>query len=186
MVQIVPFPGILYDREKTGELSELTAPPYDVIKPHLQEALYKRHPHNIIRLILGKQFATDTRENNRYTRSAKDFENWLSSGVLVQDSKPFYYVYGQEYELDGKKICRIGFFARVTLEDFSAGNICPHEFTLARAKKDRSLLLAACRANFSPVFGLFSDSTKAIDKHLLAASVKQPLVSIEEDGIVHR
>ena len=73
MVEVVPFNGLRYNEEKSGPLSELIAPPYDVIRSDLQEALYARNPHNVVRLILGKQFADDTDSNNRYTRSAKDF-----------------------------------------------------------------------------------------------------------------
>ena len=185
MVEITPFTGLLYNPEKTGKLSNLTAPPYDVIKPHHQEILYDKHPNNIVRLILGKQYEGDTEENNRYTRSAKDFEDWISKGILKEDSTPHYYAYGQEYDFKGSKISRIGFFARVKLEDYSSGNICPHEFTLAKAKHDRSLLLSACRANFSPIFGLFSDPEHAIDKCLLDVCRGTPIGTVKEEGIVH-
>ena len=163
MVEVVPFSGILYNKDKIDAYANVTAPPYDVIKKEQQEDLYEKSPHNVVRLILGKIFPDDNDGDNRYTRSAKVFSGWLEEGVLAQDGKPGFYVYSQEYEFNGERVNRIGFFGRVKLEDFSQGNICPHEFTLAKAKKDRSLLLRECRANFSPIFGLFSDPGGAIE-----------------------
>ncbi|MFQ5483580.1 MAG: DUF1015 family protein, partial [Nitrospinaceae bacterium] len=66
------------------------------------------------------------------------------------------------------------------------GNICPHEWTLAKAKLDRAQLIRACRANFSPVFGLYSDPEKFLEGRLEAASKGAPLHKVEEDGVIHR
>ncbi|SVE03801.1 uncharacterized protein METZ01_LOCUS456655, partial [marine metagenome] len=157
MVDIVPFQGLLFNQNKTGAADQVTAPPYDVISPQQQDELYKKNPFNVVRLILEKQYPEDNEENNRYTRSSATFKKWIEDEVLVKDKKPGFYVYNQEYTSEGQPVCRVGFFARVRTEDFSSGNICPHEFTLAKAKQDRMNLMKACRANFSPVFGLFSD-----------------------------
>ncbi len=186
MVEVVPFNGQRYNGEKSGPLSDLIAPPYDVIRPNLQEELYARNPHNVVRLILGKQHEDDTDANNRYTRSARDFADWQSKGILKEDAEPSFYVYSQEYTFNGQINNRIGFFARVRLEDFDKGNICPHEFTLAKAKKDRAQLIRACRANFSPVFSLFSDPGGTIDGKLAKIIEQPPLTEIDEDSVIHR
>ena len=147
MIEVIPFNGLLYDTA-THPLIEVTAPPYDVIAPALQESLYQKNPHNVVRLILGKEFSTDSEMDNRYTRAADTFQQWLEEEVLVRDSQPGFYLYSQEYEFEGGKFCRTGFFARVKTEAFDKGNILPHEFTLAKAKTDRTRLLNACHANF--------------------------------------
>ncbi|MFQ5444532.1 MAG: DUF1015 domain-containing protein, partial [Nitrospinales bacterium] len=186
MVDIAPFSGLLFNQDKTGSITEVVAPPYDVIRPHQQEELYEKNPYNVVRLILGKQYPDDNENNNRYTRSAKDFQEWVKEGILTQDKQPCFYVYSQDYSVDGQPISRVGFFARVKLEDFSEGNICPHEFTLAKAKKDRTHLLEACRANFSPIFGLFSDPQEEIDKKLEKIKEQTPLGVIADGQITHR
>ena len=186
MVEVVPFNGLRYNEEISGPLSELSAPPYDVIRPNLQEELYARNPYNVVRLILGKQNEDDNDTNSRYTRSAIDFADWQSKNILKEDAEPSFYVYSQEYTFNGQTNNRIGFFARVRLEDFDKGNICPHEMTLAKAKQDRAQLIRACRANFSPVFGLFSDPESIIDNQLINIIKHQPLTEIDEDSVVHR
>ncbi len=182
MVDICPFQGYRYNSEFTGPLDQLTAPPYDVIKADQQEALYAIHPHNIVRLILAKELESDSETDNRYTRTAQTFKEWRADRILVQDEAPSYYVYQQEYSFEGKTVTRTGFFARVRLEDFSAGSICPHEFTLAKAKKDRSQLIKACKANFSPVFGLFSDTEHQIDTCLEKVTQHSETLGEVQDG----
>ena len=186
MVEVVPFNGLRYNEEKSGPLAELIAPPYDVIRPNMQEELYARNPYNVVRLILGKQFEDDNDSNSRYTRSAKDFTDWQSKDILKEDAEQSFYVYSQEYTFNGQTNNRIGFFARVRLEDFDKGNICPHEMTLAKAKRDRAQLIRACRANFSPVFSLFSDPGGTIDGKLAKIIEQPPLTEIDEDSVIHR
>ena len=186
MIEVKPFHGLLYNTKVTGPLSEVTAPPYDVISPALQESLYQKNPHNVVRLILGKEFSTDSEVDNRYTRSAEIFGQWLEKEVIVRDSQPGFYLYSQEYEFEGEQFYRTGFFARVKTEAFSEGNILPHEFTLSKAKTDRTHLLNACHANFSPIFGLYSDPEGNIDALLKNEDVIKPLSVIDDGSVVHR
>jgi uncharacterized protein (DUF1015 family) len=186
MIEVIPFRGLLYNLEITGPLDELTAPPYDVISPVQQEVLYQKHPNNIVRLILGKEFESDTDTDNRYIRSAQVFKDWINKEILKKDDKPGFYIYSQEYEFGGGKFCRVGFFARVKIEDFNEGNICPHEFTLSKAKTDRTKLLNACHANFSPIFGLYSDPEGKIDFYLNQGTKSEPFSVINDGKVIHK
>ena len=186
MIEVIPFHGLLYNLDITGPLEGVTAPPYDVISPAQQEALYEKNPYNVVRLILGKEYESDSENDNRYTRSAKVFKDWTDQGILKKDEKTGFYLYSQEYEFEGDKFCRIGFFARVGVQDFSEGNICPHEFTLSKAKTDRTRLLNACHANFSPIFGLYSDPEEEIDSILNEVIKKKPLHTIDDGLVLHK
>ena len=59
MAELQAFRGLRYDPGHVGSLSDVVAPPYDVIDGPLQEALYQRHPANIIRLILNRPEVAD-------------------------------------------------------------------------------------------------------------------------------
>jgi len=93
MAKIAPFRGILYNPGKVGDLNKVMAPPYDVISPSLQEALYQRHPNNMVRLILGRILPEDNAGNDRYSRAAADFKKWQAEGILIQDSRPSIIIY---------------------------------------------------------------------------------------------
>src|ERR1700761_4550285 len=112
MPDIRPFRGVRYDLARVGTLSDVVAPPYDVIGHDLQDRLYHVSPYNIIRLELNKDEPGDTPENNKYARAAKHLKDWLRSGVLAEDPHPSFYVYHQEFEVEGKTHTRKGFFAR--------------------------------------------------------------------------
>ena len=53
MARIVPFRGVLYDPDKVPDLKAVITPPHDVISVNEQQEFYKRHPQNMIRLVLG-------------------------------------------------------------------------------------------------------------------------------------
>src|SRR5947207_1062621 len=134
MAEVRAFRAFRYDLGRVGSLSDVVAPPYDVIDGALQQALYDRSPHNVIRLILNKEEPTDGETNNRYTRAAATLRDWTRDDVLVQDSARSLYVYHQDFEVEGRRFTRKGFLARVRLEPFGGGRIYPHEETLAGPK----------------------------------------------------
>ncbi|MDP6626045.1 MAG: DUF1015 domain-containing protein, partial [Nitrospinota bacterium] len=186
MADITPFKGILYTREKIGNLEKVVAPPYDVISQSCQEELYLKSSYNIVRLILGKTFENDNDQNNRYTRAVRDLSDWLEKGILHKNGCECVYYYSQEYLSNGEKKKRTGFVSRVKLEEYDKGIIFPHEFTLSKPKEDRLKLTRACRANFSQVFGLFSDSGKTIDNLIENGVERKNLAETKDsEGVVH-
>jgi len=187
MPDISAFHGIRYDLGHVGSLSDVIAPPYDVIDPELQDQLYKRHPANVVRLILNREEPGDDERSNRYSRAANFYRNWRREGVLFAEGQPAIYVYHQEFQEGGQTFTRRGFMARVRLERIGEGNIHPHEETHGGAKVDRFKLWKACRANLSQVFGLYPDVENAAQGILERAIVGQtPLAATDHLGVVHR
>jgi uncharacterized protein (DUF1015 family) len=187
MPDISAFRGIRYDLGRVGSLSDVVAPPYDVIDTELQHALYDRHPANVVRLILNRDLPGDDEHANRYSRAARLLRSWLREGVLFTESDPAIYVYDQEFEYSGTRHTRRGFMCRVRLETFGQGHIYPHEETHSRAKADRLRLLSACKANLSPVFGLYPDPQNEA-QNILERTVAgtPPLEATDHLGVVHR
>jgi uncharacterized protein (DUF1015 family) len=187
MADIRAFRAYRYDLGRVGTLSDVVAPPYDVIDPRLQQALYDKSPHNVIRLILNKEEPGDTEKNNRYTRAARALRQMQQDGILVQDSARAVYVYHQEFEVEGRRFTRKGFLARVRLERFGEGKIYPHEETMAGPKADRLNLFRATAMNLSPIFGLYPDEASEVQEQLDAAIHRAlPLEATDHLGVVHR
>ncbi len=187
MPEIQAFRGIRYNMGHVGSLSDVIAPPYDVISPDLQDAHYKKHPCNVVRLILNRIEPTDDEVSNRYTRAGRFFKSWKDEGVLFQEADPAIYVYHQEFEALGQTFVRRGFMAGVRLQRFGEGMIFPHEQTLSKPKADRLMLTAVCKANLSQVFGLYPDEACEVQRVLDAATAdKTPLVAVDHLGVVHR
>jgi uncharacterized protein (DUF1015 family) len=187
MAEIRAFRAHRYDLGRVGALADVTAPPYDVIDPLLQQQLYERSPYNVIRLILNRVEPADNDSHNRYTRAAAFLREWLEDGILVQDSARALYVYHQDFEVEGRRYTRKGFMARVRLEPFGQGKIYPHEETMSGPKADRLKLFHATGMNLSPIFGLYPDADGQVQTALdRAVGRAVPLQATDHLGVVHR
>ncbi len=187
MPNIQPFQGLRYNLAQVGSLSDVVAPPYDVISPEMQDALYAKHPNNVVRLILNKQNPTDDEQDNRYTRSARTLKEWKESGVLVKEPNPSIYVYHQIFEAQGKKYVRKGFMCGCEAVPFGEGMVFPHELTMSGPKLDRLMLTTACKTNFSQIFGLYPDPENEVQNILEeAVAGETPFEATDENGVLNR
>ncbi|HAY79441.1 MAG TPA: DUF1015 domain-containing protein [Planctomycetaceae bacterium] len=187
MTDIQAFRGIRYDLGHVGSLSDVIAPPYDVISPEFQDELYDKHPANCIRLILNREEPGDDDASNRYSRAARFLKNWQNEGVLQTEPDPAIYVYHQQFEYAGQQFTRRGFMSRVRLEPFGEGNIYPHEETHSAAKADRLKLFHATKTNLSQIFGIYPDQKNTAQEILEAEIVgRAPLEATDHLGVVHR
>ncbi len=180
MALVKAFRGIRYNPELIDDFSSVVAPPYDIIDDSLREDLYRRHPYNIVRLILAKG-----ENEERYSKAASLFEQWLREKVLIQDDLPSIYPYYQEFEFEGERFTRKGFVATVKIEDFDSKVVLPHERTFSKHKEDRLKLMQACKANLSQVFAVFSDE-EGISERLIDSSIGEPILDIvacDGDGV---
>lgn len=175
MATVRPFPALRYNVERFPNLAEVLAPPYDIISPADQQALYDRHPQNVIRLEYGQQSAQDTPEENRYTRARATLESWLRAQALIMETPPCFYPHRQRFTWEGEARARQGFFAAVRLQPFDEGDVLPHEWTLKGPKEDRLKLMRACLASFSPIFGLYDGANSEIGDCLRRVTAHDPL-----------
>ena len=187
MAEIIPFKGILYNPEKINDFAKVITPPFDVISKKDQQNFYESHPNNIIRLILGKSGQDDTSQNNRYTRAAEQFNNWLSDDTMTQDKKPAFYLTAIDFSFENRKVTRYGLIALVRLEPFEKGVVLPHEKTFSGVRSERLELMKACRANLSSIYSLYADCNHVFGLLREAALKNEPDLNFTDDsGILHR
>jgi uncharacterized protein (DUF1015 family) len=178
--RIEPFAALTFDRSRCGALAEVVAPPYDLIDKARQDALYARSPYNIVRLELN-------RDADPYTSAAETLARWLREGIVERAAHPSIYFYTQTFELEGRRLVRNGFIARIRLEEFSAGRILPHERTFPAAKEDRLRLLTATGTNVSPIFGLYPSGNTELERLLASVAGRAPGIDVTDDaGIVNQ
>ncbi len=157
MADVRPFKGVLYNKERIKDLSDVVTPPYDVISPKEQAAFHARHPRNIIRLILGKKRPEDAPASSSHTRAAAHLNQWMAEGALIRDPAPALYFTSVDFVWRNQSIRRWGVIALVRLEPFENGVVLPHEKTFSKVRSEQLELMKACHANFGPIFSLFSD-----------------------------
>lgn len=180
MAYVAPFRGLYFNPAKVPQLSEVVTPPYDVIRSEEREAFAARHPHNMVHLILPEALPGDGPLENRYTRAASRFRQWLTAQVFLRDETPAFYYWETDFQARGQTLTRRAFAAVVRLEPFSKGIILPHEQTFSAIKADRLELFKHCRAHFSPIFSLFPDETRQILSRLKAAAPAKPLLDFTD------
>ncbi len=187
MPDVRPFRGIRYDMARVGAMSDVIAPPYDVIGPELQARLYDASPYNVIRLELNREEPGDAPGSDRYSRAAGFLKEWRRDGILQEDPHPSLYVYHQTFEVEGRQHTRKGFLARVRQEPFGQGQIYPHEQTLSGPKADRLALFHATRFNLSPIFGLYPDAKSEVLAAVEAGlRDRTPLEATDHLGVINR
>ena len=146
-------------------------------------------PNNLVRVILGERSPSDTDSDNVYTRAAAIMNEWIASGVWVQDAEPGMFAYFQEFVVPdtGERLVRKGFLALGQVEEYSAGIVFRHEQTLSGPKKDRMELLKHTHTHFEPIFMLYGDPLTQIDALLDEAAQAAPIAEVtDEYGAIHR
>jgi uncharacterized protein (DUF1015 family) len=159
MAEVLPLKALHYDLDAVGSLQDVVAPPYDVIDTAARAELLERSPYNAVAVDLPKPYGETgpqaEGDADPYAGAAKSIEAWKQAGALVQDLEETIWAMEQEYTgPDGSSHTRHGILARVRVEDFSIGQVLPHERTLPGPKQDRLELMRATRCNLSPIFSL--------------------------------
>lgn len=158
------LPGIRY--ADAAHLTDLVAPPYDVIAESDLASYLERSPHNVVRLI---------RPGSDYEGAARTLEHWLGDGTLVTD-EPSMYVHQVGARLD--------LIAALRLEPYERRVVLPHERTHRGPKEDRLALMRATRANLEPLWFLHEGGLRP----RLEAVVQRPPVAAfaDSEGIAQR
>lgn len=168
MANIKPLCGLRFNPEKVGDLAKVVSPPYDVISRETMENLYKSHTNSIINLELGRQSGTP--DDSIYRHAADIFQQWKGENTFIQDEKPAFYYYVQDFIINDTPRTRTGFLCAMKAEGYQTGNVIPHEQTLPWHKSQRLKLLQYTRANFSPIFGVYHQESRRVEEILANAA----------------
>jgi uncharacterized protein (DUF1015 family) len=186
MAIIEPFRGIIYSKQKIGNISNVVSPPYDVLTEDDVKQYEKKHEFNVVRLIQSRNGTMGKRKMDRYEMAATYFKQWRKENVLIQDKIPSLYIYEHKFSVNKNEYRRIGFISAVKIEDFSSGRVLPHENTFAGPIEDRFKLTVATKSNLCSIFSIFSDPDGRITELMDDESNKIEIYSAEDnDGGRH-
>jgi len=182
LADIRPFAGIKYQPGMRFDLSNVIAPPYDVLDERGKAALQAKDPHNIVTVDLPYLPPKTVGPDEVYQKANITLQSWMSAGVLAQDKRRALYPYTQTYEFHGKTYHRRGMIALVRLSPFGAGQVIPHEKTYKGAIEDRLKLMRATGVQLSPIFGLFADTHHEVN-NVLYKNAGKPELDGTFDGV---
>jgi uncharacterized protein (DUF1015 family) len=188
---LAPFRGVRYAEDRVSGLAEVTSPPYDVIAADIENDLFARDPHNVVRLILPRH--APGLPGSPFEDAADELADWLATGILVPDSRPALYVYEQvALDAAGRPdpfgVLQRGLIGALGLVPPAAGVVQPHENVAPGPVAGRRQLMEATEANLEPIFLLYEGSGGAASKLVdEVASGRPPLLSASTaDGLRHR
>ena len=146
MPRFEPFAALRYALD---DLSEVVAPPYDVLSDAQVDALQAQSPANITWVDVPRGGP------DRYAAAAATLERWRAAGLLVSDPVDCFTIYRMRFT-DAAGVPRdiAGVLGALEVVDEGAGGVLPHERTTPKASTDRLDLTRATGANLSPVWGL--------------------------------
>ncbi len=172
MVDTAPFRGLLYNRERAGDISGLVSPPYDVISEKKRIELLSCSPYNIVNLILP-----EGEGNKKYQAASSMLEEWLEEEILIYDDNPCFYGLRINFRMADKIKSLSGFIGLTRIEDYESGKVLRHEKTLSAPKEDRYRLLESCSTNFGLIYTIYRDESQVVSGILNKNFRQEPFIS---------
>jgi len=188
MPAVFPFRAVQF-RSDSGDVSDLIAPPYDVLDAPAKARLTAKNRKNVVAIDLPHTPAKELGPPGAYEGAASLYRSWLAEGALEQGG-PAMFAYRQTTRTGSTVSRRCGMACTVEVVPFGpreGGGILPHEETFSGPKQDRFALMKATRAQLSPIFGLHADESGNATK-LLHGYMEQHKAEVRAemgDGVLH-
>jgi uncharacterized protein (DUF1015 family) len=158
-----------------GDISNVIAPPYDVLNAAQKDELLSRSQHNIVAVDLPQMPPKEAGPDEVYAQAARTLAEWQAQGVLTQDAGDAMYVYDQTYTWAGETYTRRALLTGVFATPLGSDqDVIPHEHTFAGPKADRLKLTQASMTQLSPIFGFYHDPSATVDAMLAAQTDRAP------------
>lgn len=184
-MEIRPFRGIRFGKDRVGDPARMISPPYDVIDEAQRKALQAQSEFNVVRVIRDDENKAGVGGGAPYAATGEMVRQWIAEGVLKADDHDSVYVYAQDFSAGGKRYTRLALIGAVKLMEYGQG-MHAHERTLEGPKADRLNLMRQTKLNDGLIFVLYDDKNQRIDESLEAATRGAPLLDGEFDGVRHR
>jgi len=185
MVSFSPFEALTPPPQRADEIA---SPPYDVVSRDEAATFIVDRPDSLMRVtrvdaLLDPSVSLYSEE--AYERAAKEFEGLRSRGALSRQPSA-YYAYAQTMETARGPHTQLGLVGVASAQDYRAGRVKRHEFTLPAKEDDRMRLIQRLKAHLGPVF-LTYHAQPDIDALLAQVTAVEPSVDfIAEGGVRHQ
>ena len=196
MAEIKPIHALMYAGRDQGDVSDLIAPPYDVLDETAKGRLLQRSQHNIVAVDLPHLPPKTVGPDAAYDGAGRQLRQWIDGGEMQATPRPTLFAYRQTFKASGRTWRRSGLIGNVPIQPLpepgagrpGPGAIHPHEQTFRAPKEDRLKLMQATGVQLSPVFGMFRDETGGMGRILGETIASAPPVmqgTTDHDGVLH-
>jgi uncharacterized protein (DUF1015 family) len=178
---IQPFRAL---RPAPGRAADILAPPYDVLSSAEARVRAKDKPWSFLHISkpeIDLGAGIDPYDRAVYAKAAENLDRMVTSGILIRDDKPCYYV----YRLTWGDRQQTGLAAIASLADYASNRIRKHELTTPVKEDDRVRQIQAVDAQTGPVMIAYR-AAREIDTMLARATARAAEVDVTaDDGVRH-
>ncbi len=181
MAKITPFKGLRPKKELAEQVATL---PYDVVSVAEARAYAEKpyHFYHVTRSEIDLPESVDVHSQQVYDRAKENLDQFVTDGILFQDTDPCYYIY--QLVMDGRS--QTGLVCGSSINDYNKGIIKKHEFTRPEKELDRINHIKTTRSQTGVVFLAYNDN---LDINTIIEDWKSAHAPeydfIAEDGIRH-
>ncbi len=181
-MEIRPFRGWRYNAPRGGDVSDLIAPPYDVLSGADKARLLARDERNIVAVDLPHTPPKEVGPDTEYEQAAGLLAQWKQQQVLVRDPAPAIYLCREDFTWAGTEFSRREIVCAVRLSP-PGQDIIPHEHTFKGPVADRLKLTEHTRMQMSAVMGFFDDPVGEAMDALTSAAGETPDAAGQLEGV---
>lgn len=183
MVLIKPFKAVRPIPERAAQVAAL---PYDVMSSQEAWKIAEDNPYSFLRIDKAEitlEPGIDLYDPRVYQQAAANLKKLREEGVLIQDERPFFYIY--QLIMEGRQ--QTGLVVTASIDDYLNNRIKKHEFTREDKEVDRFNHVDHCNANTGPIFMTYpfqENITKILAQWMRE---KEPVCDFQaKDGVEHK
>lgn len=181
MAKIKPFAALRPRADLAAKICEL---PYDVMSSAEARDMAKGNPHSFLHVSkpeIDLPDSVDAYDPRVYATGRENFQRLIKEGSLVQDPRPYYYLYRQ---IMGNH-AQTGIVAVASCQEYRDGIIKKHEFTRPDKEDDRVRHIEALNSQTGPVFLVYR-ATRELNEFIARHIAEAPQIDFTaNDGIRH-
>ncbi|MDH7502699.1 MAG: DUF1015 family protein [Verrucomicrobiota bacterium] len=181
MADVRPFAAVRARPELAGRIC---CPPYDVLSIQEARVLAEANPDSFVRVTRAEvDFAgePDPHCAKVYERARSNFLLMIGNGLLIQDSRPWYYV----YRLTMGERSQTGLAALVSCSDYQNGIVRAHELTRTEKEDDRARHIEVVGAQTGPAFLVYRAMPELDGVLAEVASLAAETSFVDDSGVRH-
>lgn len=177
MATIKSFKAIRPTQELVNKVACL---PYDVMSTQEAKEIAKDNPYSFLHIDKSEidlDESIDIYDKKVYEKARDNLNNMIKNKVLIQDDKPYVYV----YKLTMNGINQTGLVVCTSVDEYLDGTIKKHELTQEKKQLDRTNHVDYCNANTGPIFLTYKEENSikiAIEKWI---SLHSPVYSFKSE-----
>jgi len=164
---------------------QVACPPYDVLNEEQVVEIAAGNQLSFVRVIRAEvdfDPGTDSHRPEVYAQGRANLDSLTERGVLIRDESPCLYI----YRMLAEGHTQYGLVAGVSVEEYHAGRIKPHEHTRPEKVDDRAHHIEVLGANTGPVLLAYPDADDVTQLVRRVCTGCDPLCECSgDDGVLH-